>query len=67
MSAVAQSERNETELQFPPASGPRIAFAPPENRVAEGVIGNGGGGARSGSGGNDAVHGGVDNKMGGLY
>ena len=35
-------------------------------RVAEGVIGNGGG-SRSGSQGLDAVHGwGVDNKLGGL-
>ena len=49
-------------LQFPAAAGPRIAFAPPENKTAEGVIGGGGGSEASGS-----VHGGVDNKLGGLY
>jgi penicillin-binding protein 1A len=63
---MAEAFKGRPVLQFPAASGPRIAFAPPENRVAEGVIGNGGGG-RSSSGGNDAVHGGVDNKLGGLY
>jgi penicillin-binding protein 1A len=50
-------------LDFPQASGPRIAFAPPEGvRGAEAVIG--GGGATPGA---DQVHGGVDNKLGGLY
>ena len=53
-------------LQFPPASGPKIAFAPPENRSSEGVIGSGSG-RPAGSGGPGAVHGGVDNKLGGLY
>jgi penicillin-binding protein 1A len=50
-------------LQFPPASGPRIAFSPPENKGAEGVIGSGSG--RAGPQG--SIHGGVDNKLGGLY
>jgi penicillin-binding protein 1A len=52
-------------LQFPPAAGPRIAFAPPENRVAESVIGSGSG--KPGSSVTGPVHGGVDNKLGGLY
>jgi penicillin-binding protein 1A len=54
-------------LQFPPASGPRIAFAPPEKGAAEGVIGTGGSGRPGGSAGGGSVHGGVDNKLGGLY
>jgi penicillin-binding protein 1A len=51
-------------LQFPQAAGPRIAFAPPENRVAEGVIGGGGGHSGAPQG---PSAGGVDNKLGGLY
>ncbi len=54
-------------LQFPAASGPRIAFAPPEKGSAEGVIGTGGSGRPGGSTGGGSVHGGVDNKLGGLY
>ena len=52
-------------LAFPPASGPRIAFAGPENRGNESVIGSNDrkpGGPRA-----SGVHGGVDNKLGGLY
>ena len=49
-------------LNFPPASGPRIAAAP-SDRGADSVIGSGGGK----SSGGDGVHGGVDNKLGGLY
>jgi penicillin-binding protein 1A len=52
-------------LQFPQAAGPRIAFAPPENKMAESVIGSGSG--KPGGSGPDQVHGGVDNKLGGLY
>jgi penicillin-binding protein 1A len=52
-------------LNFPQAAGPRIAFAPPENRMSESVIGSGSGRASGDSSG--AVHGGVDNKLGGLY
>lgn len=62
---MAEAFKGRPVLQFPAASGPRVAFAPSENRVAEGVIGNGA--ARASSGGTDAVHGGVDNKLGGLY
>jgi membrane carboxypeptidase/penicillin-binding protein len=62
---MAEAFKGRPVLQFPAASGPRIAFAPPENRVAEGVIGSGA--SRSGSQDPDAVHGGVDNKLGGLY
>jgi penicillin-binding protein 1A len=61
---MAEAFKGRPVLQFPAASGPRIAFAPSEKRVAEGVLGTGG---RSGSSGSDAVHGGVDNKLGGLY
>ena len=53
-------------LTFPAASGPRIAFAGPENRGNESVIGSSDrrpGGPRAPTG----VHGGVDNKLGGLY
>ena len=63
---MAEAFKGRPVLNFPPASGPKIAFAPPENRVAEGVIGSGSG-RPSGSQGPDAVHGGVDNKLGGLY
>jgi penicillin-binding protein 1A len=62
---MADAFKGRPVLQFPPASGPRIAFAPPENRVAEGVIGSGA--PRASSQEPDAVHGGVDNKLGGLY
>ncbi len=51
-------------LQFPQAAGPRIAFASPENKIAESVIGSGSG---KPGGSPDQVHGGVDNKLGGLY
>jgi penicillin-binding protein 1A len=58
-------------LNFPPASGPRIAFVHTGNRGAEGVIGGGGGGSgeRKAAGPRVpvSVHGGVDNKLGGLY
>ncbi len=60
---MAEAFKGRPVLQFPAASGPRIAFAPPENRVAEGVIGSGAPRAQA----PDAVHGGVDNKLGGLY
>jgi hypothetical protein len=62
---MAEAFKGRPVLDFPQASGPRIAFAPPENRVAEGVIGSGGGG-RGGSQGSNGG-GGVDNKLGGLY
>jgi penicillin-binding protein 1A len=64
---MAEAFKGRPVLQFPQASGPRVAFAPPENRVAESVIGSGGGGGHAGPQGSDAVHGGVDNKLGGLY
>jgi penicillin-binding protein 1A len=54
-------------LQFPQASGPRIAFAPPENHGAESVIGSGSRGGGGGDQSQGSVHGGVDNKLGGLY
>jgi penicillin-binding protein 1A len=60
---MAEAFKGRPVLQFPAASGPRIAFAPPENRVAEGVIGSGAPRSQA----PDAVHGGVDNKLGGLY
>jgi penicillin-binding protein 1A len=57
-------------LDFPQAAGPRIAFAHPE-KDPESVIGNGGGGGGGARGGAPAepvgIHGGVDNKLGGLY
>jgi hypothetical protein len=53
-------------LNFPQAAGPRIAFAKPEGSI-ESVIGNGGGGGRAGGNDPGTVHGGVDNKLGGLY
>jgi penicillin-binding protein 1A len=62
---MAEAFKGRPVLQFPPAAGPRIAFAPPENKVAESVIGSGSG--RPGGQGPDSVHGGVDNKLGGLY
>ncbi len=60
---MAEAFKGRPVLNFPQASGPRIAFAPPENKVAESVIGSGSG--RSGPQGPSA--GGVDNKLGGLY
>jgi penicillin-binding protein 1A len=62
---MAEAFKGRPVLNFPQASGPKIAFAPPENKVAESVIGSGGG--RAGPQGPDSVHGGVDNKLGGLY
>src|SRR5262249_18019756 len=59
----AEAFKGRPVLKFPDATGPRIAFAPPENRSAEGVIGSGGGGG----GAPQASQGGVDNKLGGLY
>jgi penicillin-binding protein 1A len=61
---MAEAFKGRPVLQFPQAAGPRIAFAPSENHSAESVIGSG-----SGKGGPAAgsVHGGVDNKLGGLY
>jgi penicillin-binding protein 1A len=64
---MAEAFKGRPVVDFPQAAGPRIAFAPPENRGSEGVIGSGGGGSRSGSGESGPVHGGVDNKLGGLY
>ncbi len=66
---MAEAFKGRPVLNFPPASGPRIAFAGPEGgRGAESVIGGGGGGGgKPVSKGPDAVHGGVDNKLGGLY
>jgi penicillin-binding protein 1A len=63
---MAEAFKGRPVLNFPSAAGPRIAFAPPENRTAEGVIGSGSGHA-AGPVGPSAVHGGVDNKLGGLY
>ncbi len=64
---MAEAFKGRPVLQFPPAAGPRIAFAPPEKGGAEGVIGSGGGGG-SGRGGPQGTNaGGVDNKLGGLY
>jgi penicillin-binding protein 1A len=60
---MAEAFKGRPVLNFPQASGPRIAFAPPENRVAESVIGSGSG--HPGPQGTGA--GGVDNKLGGLY
>ena len=54
-------------LNFPAASGPKMAFAGPEGgRSTDGVIG-GGDGKKAGPRAPVAVHGGVDNKLGGLY
>jgi membrane carboxypeptidase/penicillin-binding protein len=69
---MAEAFKGRPVLNFPQAAGPRIAFAPPENKVAESVIGSGGGHGGGGGGGfgspaSDTVHGGVDNKLGGLY
>ena len=51
-------------LDFPQAAGPRMSFPGPEGiKGVEAVIGGGGGGG----GGGEAVQGGVDNKLGGLY
>jgi penicillin-binding protein 1A len=64
---MAEAFKGRPVLQFPPAAGPRIAFAPPEKGGAEGVIGSGGG-SGSGRGGSQGTNaGGVDNKLGGLY
>ena len=62
---MAEAFKGRPVLQFAPAAGPHIAFAPPENKVAEGVIGSGSG--KPGGAGSGSVHGGVDNKLGGLY
>jgi penicillin-binding protein 1A len=62
---MAEAFKGRPVLQFPDAAGPRIAFAPPENRSSEGVIGGGGGGGRAGP--SESAQGGVDNKLGGLY
>jgi penicillin-binding protein 1A len=64
---MAEAFKGRPVLQFPQAAGPRIAFSgpAPENRMAEGVIGGGGG--KGGPPAPGAVHGGVDNKLGGLY
>jgi penicillin-binding protein 1A len=63
---MAEAFKGRPVLDFPQAAGPRIAFAPPEGiRGAESVIGGGGGGGASTA--TEGVHGGVDNKLGGLY
>jgi len=64
---MAEAFKGRPVLQFPPAAGPRIAFAPPENRGNEGVIGSGSRGGPGGPRAAEPVHGGVDNKLGGLY
>jgi membrane carboxypeptidase/penicillin-binding protein len=63
---MAEAFKGRPVLDFPQASGPKIAFAPPENKVAEGVIGSGGGGG-GGTRPQGPSAGGVDNKLGGLY
>lgn len=63
---MVEAFKGRPPLTFPPAAGPRIAFPGPENRSSDGVIGSGerrSGGSRVSEG----VHGGVDNKLGGLY
>ena len=62
---MAEAFKGRPVLQFPQPSGPHIAFAPPENKIAESVIGSGGGGGGPRPQGPSA--GGVDNKLGGLY
>ncbi len=66
---MAEAFKGRPVLNFPPPSGPRIAYAAPEGvKGAESVIGGGGGtGAKPGPRPGDGVHGGVDNKLGGLY
>jgi penicillin-binding protein 1A len=62
---MAEAFKGRPVVQFPQGAGPHIAFSGPENKIAESVIGSG-----SGKGGPPApgsVHGGVDNKLGGLY
>ena len=59
---MADAFKGRPVLQFPPAAGPHIAFAAPENKGTEGVIG---GGSRPRP--PDDQHGGVDTKLGGLY
>ena len=57
-------------LQFPPASGPRMNFPASEGGNANALAAGGGStSARKPSGARSpvAVHGGVDNKLGGLY
>ncbi len=63
---MAEAFKGRPVLNFPAAAGPRIAFAPPEKGGAEGVIGGGGSGHGDPTA-PGAVHGGVDNKLGGLY
>jgi penicillin-binding protein 1A len=62
---MAEAFKGRPVLTFPDAAGPRIAFAKPDNG-GESVIGSGVG-RTAGSGGPEPVHGGVDNKLGGLY
>ena len=58
-------------LQFPPASGPRMNFPASEGGNANALTGGGGGSTSakkpSGPRAPVSVHGGVDNKLGGLY
>jgi penicillin-binding protein 1A len=62
---MAEAFKGRPVVQFPDAVGAHIAFSGPENKMAEGVIGGGGGGKGPPAPG--SVHGGVDNKLGGLY
>jgi penicillin-binding protein 1A len=62
---MAEAFKGRPVLNFPDASGPKIAFAHTD-LGGDSVIGSGGG-RSAGSQGSDTVHGGVDNKLGGLY
>ena len=67
---MVEAVKGRPVLKFQPPAGPRMVFAAPEGgRMSEGAVIGGGERSKTGSGGQApvAVHGGVDNKLGGLY